>query len=204
MAAALERGVAKLGSVMARLLEDSVWSGCWSPALLCRRAPCRASRIWPTSKACAKISSSATAWWLASTEPATPSTMPCSPSNRCRRCWNGSAVNIRTATTLRTGNIAAVMVTANLLPFGTQGTRIDVTVSARWRCQEPAGRHAPGHPAPLGADGNVYAVGQGSLAIGGFQAEGDVPPRSRAAFRPSAGSPTAPSSSARSTSPSTG
>ena len=26
----------------------------------------------------------------------------------------------------------------------------------------------------LGADGNVYAVGQGSLAIGGFQAEGDA------------------------------
>ena len=38
-------------------------------------------------------------------------------------------VNIR-GQTLRTGNVAAVMVTANLPPFGTQGTRIDVTVSA--------------------------------------------------------------------------
>jgi hypothetical protein len=38
-------------------------------------------------------------------------------------------VNIR-GQTLRTGNVAAVMVTANLPPFGTQGTRIDIVVSA--------------------------------------------------------------------------
>ena len=38
-------------------------------------------------------------------------------------------VNIR-GQTLRTRNVAAVMVTANLPAFGTQGTRIDVTVSA--------------------------------------------------------------------------
>src|SRR6202007_890238 len=38
-------------------------------------------------------------------------------------------VNIRGAT-LRTGNVAAVMVTGNLPPFATQGTRMDVTVSA--------------------------------------------------------------------------
>ncbi|MCC5981157.1 MAG: flagellar basal body P-ring protein FlgI, partial [Oceanicaulis sp.] len=38
-------------------------------------------------------------------------------------------VNIRDAD-LRTGNVAAVMVTAHLPPFATQGSRIDVTVSA--------------------------------------------------------------------------
>src|SRR5947209_3148788 len=38
-------------------------------------------------------------------------------------------VNIR-GQTLRTGNVAAVMVTSNLPAFSTQGTRIDVTVSA--------------------------------------------------------------------------
>ena len=38
-------------------------------------------------------------------------------------------VNIRGAQ-IRTGNVAAVMVTANLPPFGTQGTRVDVTVSS--------------------------------------------------------------------------
>jgi len=38
-------------------------------------------------------------------------------------------VNIR-GPAIRTGNVAAVMVTGNLPPFGTQGTRMDVTVSA--------------------------------------------------------------------------
>src|SRR5262249_17745259 len=38
-------------------------------------------------------------------------------------------VNIR-GQPIRTGNVAAVMVTANLPAFGTQGTRIDITVSA--------------------------------------------------------------------------
>src|ERR1700690_1299098 len=38
-------------------------------------------------------------------------------------------VNVR-GQTLRTGNVAAVMVTANLPAFGTQGTRIDIVVSA--------------------------------------------------------------------------
>jgi flagellar P-ring protein precursor FlgI len=41
----------------------------------------------------------------------------------------GMGVNIRGAQ-LRIGNVAAVMVTANLPPFGPQATRIDVTVSS--------------------------------------------------------------------------
>jgi flagellar P-ring protein precursor FlgI len=82
-------------------------------------------------------------------------------------------VNIR-GQTLRTGNVAAVMVTANLPPFGTQGTRIDVTVSAMGDAKSLQGGTLLVTPL-LGADGNVYAVGQGSLAIGGgFSAEGDA------------------------------
>ncbi len=81
-------------------------------------------------------------------------------------------VNIR-GQTLRTGNVAAVMVTANLPPFGTQGTRIDVTVSALGDSKSLQGGTLLVTPL-LGADGNVYAVAQGSLAIGGFQAEGDA------------------------------
>jgi flagellar P-ring protein precursor FlgI len=81
-------------------------------------------------------------------------------------------VNIRGAT-LRTGNVAAVMVTANLPAFGTQGTRIDVTVSALGDAKSLQGGVLLVTPL-LGADGNVYAVGQGSLAINGFQAEGDA------------------------------
>ena len=81
-------------------------------------------------------------------------------------------VNIRGAA-LRTGNVAAVMVTANLPAFGTQGTRIDVTASALGDSKSLQGGTLLVTPL-LGADGNVYAVAQGSLAIGGFQAEGEA------------------------------
>src|SRR5579862_3714724 len=48
-------------------------------------------------------------------------------------------VNIRGAT-IRTGNVAAVMVTGNLPAFGTQGTRMDVTVSALGDAKNQIGR----------------------------------------------------------------
>ena len=81
-------------------------------------------------------------------------------------------VNIR-GQQLRTGNVAAVMVTANLPPFATQGTRIDVTASALGDAKSLLGGTLLVTPL-LGADGNVYAVAQGSLAIGGFQVEGEA------------------------------
>jgi flagellar P-ring protein FlgI len=81
-------------------------------------------------------------------------------------------VNIRGAT-LRTENVAAVMVTANLPAFGTQGTRVDVTVSAMGDAKSLSGGTLLVTPL-LGADGNVYAVAQGSIAIGGFSAEGEA------------------------------
>src|SRR3954452_3483354 len=80
--------------------------------------------------------------------------------------------NVRGAQ-MRTGNVAAVMVTANLPAFATQGTRIDVTVSALADSKSLQGGTLLVTPL-LGADGNVYAVAQGSLAISGFQAEGDA------------------------------
>jgi flagellar P-ring protein precursor FlgI len=81
-------------------------------------------------------------------------------------------VNVRGAT-MRTGNVAAVMVTSNLPAFGTQGTRIDVTVSALGDSKSLQGGTLLVTPL-LGADGNVYAVAQGSVAINGFQAEGEA------------------------------
>ena len=81
-------------------------------------------------------------------------------------------VNIRGAT-IRTGNVAAVMVTGNLPAFGTQGTRMDVTVSALGDAKNLQGGTLLVTPL-LGADGNVYAVAQGSVAIGGFAAEGQA------------------------------
>src|ERR1700760_3240417 len=58
-------------------------------------------------------------------------------------------------------------------PFATQGTRIDVTASAMGDAKSLLGGTLLVTPL-LGADGNVYAVAQGSLAIGGFQAQGDA------------------------------
>jgi flagellar P-ring protein precursor FlgI len=68
-------------------------------------------------------------------------------------------------------NIAAVMVTANLHPFATQGTRLDVNVSALGDAKSLRGGTLLVTPL-MGADGEVYAVAQGSVAVGGFSAEG--------------------------------
>jgi flagellar P-ring protein precursor FlgI len=81
-------------------------------------------------------------------------------------------VNIR-GQTIMTSDVAAVMVTANLPPFGTQGTPIDVTVSALGDAKSLMGGTLLVTPL-LGADGNVYAVAQGSVAIVGFQAQGEA------------------------------
>ena len=79
-------------------------------------------------------------------------------------------VNIR-GQQIRTGNVAAVMVTGNLPAFGTQGTRMDVTVSSLGDSKNLQGGTLLVTPL-LGADGNVYAVAQGSVAVGGFEAQG--------------------------------
>ncbi|HRE21785.1 MAG TPA: flagellar basal body P-ring protein FlgI [Rhabdaerophilum sp.] len=81
-------------------------------------------------------------------------------------------VNTRGAN-MRTANMAAVMVTANLQAFATQGTRLDVTVSAMCDAKSLQGATLLATPL-LGADGEVYAVAQGSLAISGFAAEGEA------------------------------
>jgi flagellar P-ring protein FlgI len=74
---------------------------------------------------------------------------------------------------MRTANMAAVIVTANLAPFGTQGTRIDVTVSSLGDAKSLQGGTLLVTPL-LGADGEVYAVAQGAVAISGFSAQGDA------------------------------
>ncbi len=80
-------------------------------------------------------------------------------------------INARDAN-LDTENVAAVMVTANLPPFARQGTRIDVTVSALGDAKSLLGGTLLVTPL-LAADGEVYAVSQGPIAIGGFSAQGD-------------------------------
>lgn len=73
---------------------------------------------------------------------------------------------------LKTKNIAAVAVTASLPPFSRQGSRIDVSVSALGDAKSLMGGTLMVTPL-VGADGEVYAVAQGQLAVGGFVAEGD-------------------------------
>ncbi|WP_246541998.1 flagellar basal body P-ring protein FlgI [Roseibium polysiphoniae] len=74
---------------------------------------------------------------------------------------------------LNTNTVAAVMVTANLPPFSTQGTRIDVSVSALGNAASLQGGTLLVTPL-VGADGEVYAIAQGSVAIGGFSAQADA------------------------------
>jgi flagellar P-ring protein precursor FlgI len=64
-------------------------------------------------------------------------------------------------------NVAAVMVTADVPAFVRNGMRLDVTVSAIGDAQTLQGGVLLQTPL-LGADGKVYAVAQGALAIGGF------------------------------------
>ena len=80
-------------------------------------------------------------------------------------------VNIREAGTFQTKNVAAVMVTATLPPFTRQGNRIDVNVSALGDSKSLQGGTLLVTPL-MGADGEVYTVAQGPVAISGFKAGG--------------------------------
>jgi len=79
-------------------------------------------------------------------------------------------VNTRGAN-VNTKDIAAVMVTANLPPFAAQGSKVDVTVSAMGDAKSLQGGTLLATPL-LAADGEVYALAQGPLAVGGFNAQG--------------------------------
>ena len=79
-------------------------------------------------------------------------------------------VNTR-GTTMQTKDVAAVMVTANLPPFAAQGTRIDVSVSALGDAKSLQGGTLVVTPL-FGADGEIYSLAQGPVAVGGFAASG--------------------------------
>ncbi len=81
-------------------------------------------------------------------------------------------VNVR-GQSLRTENVAAVMVTATLSAFSSPGARMDVTVSALGDAESLLGGQLLVTPL-MGADGEVYAVAQGAVAAGGFAAQGDA------------------------------
>ena len=66
-------------------------------------------------------------------------------------------------------NIAAVMVTAEIGPFAKEGSRLDVTVSSIGNADSLQGGILLQTPL-MGADGQVYAVAQGPVSIGGLSA----------------------------------
>jgi len=70
-------------------------------------------------------------------------------------------------------NVAAVMVTANLPPFASPGSRIDVTVSSLGDSTSLRGGTLV-MTSLTGADGQIYAVAQGSVVVSGVNAQGDA------------------------------
>ncbi len=68
-------------------------------------------------------------------------------------------------------NVAAVAVHAELPPFAKPGQKVDVTVSSVANAKSLRGGALLLTPLK-GIDGNVYAIAQGNLIVGGFGAEG--------------------------------
>jgi flagellar P-ring protein precursor FlgI len=69
-------------------------------------------------------------------------------------------------------NVAAVMVTADLPPFASQGSRIDVLVSSIGDAENLQGGTLLFTPLKA-ADGQIYAIAQGPVSTGGFAVSGN-------------------------------
>jgi len=80
-------------------------------------------------------------------------------------------VQMPPGTNLQLKNVAAVMVTAELLPFARPGQRMDVTVSSIGNAKSLRGGTLVMTPLK-GADGQIYAMGQGNVVVGGAGAQG--------------------------------
>jgi flagellar P-ring protein precursor FlgI len=72
---------------------------------------------------------------------------------------------------IKVNNVAAVMVTADLPPFAKLGNKLDVTVSSIGDAKSLQGGTLL-FTSLRGADGEVYAVAQGSVLLGGYSASG--------------------------------
>lgn len=76
-------------------------------------------------------------------------------------------------TQFRLRNVAAVVVTATIPAFARQGTLLDVTVSSIGNARSLSGGVLL-QTILRGADQHAYAVAQGSITVGGFQAQGST------------------------------
>ncbi|GAB3349284.1 MULTISPECIES: flagellar basal body P-ring protein FlgI [Chromohalobacter] len=79
-------------------------------------------------------------------------------------------VSIPEGTNMQLRNVAAVMVTAQLPPFARQGQEMDITVSSMGNADSLRGGTLLMTPL-RGVDGNVYAMAQGNLLVGGVGAQ---------------------------------
>jgi len=79
------------------------------------------------------------------------------------------SLGIRADKADKSRNIAAVMITAEIGPFAKEGTKLDVTVSSIGNADSLQGGILLQTPL-MGADGQVYAVSQGPVSIGGLTA----------------------------------
>jgi flagellar P-ring protein precursor FlgI len=78
-------------------------------------------------------------------------------------------VNLPPGINMQLKNVAAVMLTAQLPPFGQPGQTIDVTVSSMGNAKALTGGTLLLSPLK-GADGQVYAMAQGNVLVGGIGA----------------------------------
>ncbi len=75
-------------------------------------------------------------------------------------------VTVPAGTSMQLKNVAAVLVTAQLPPFAQPGQQIDITVSSLGNAKSLRGGTLIGTPLK-GADGQIYALAQGNLVVGG-------------------------------------
>ena len=75
-------------------------------------------------------------------------------------------VTVPAGTSMQLKNVAAVMVTAQLPPFAQPGQQLDVTVSSLGNAKSLRGGTLIATPLK-GADGQIYALAQGNLIVGG-------------------------------------
>ena len=80
-------------------------------------------------------------------------------------------VTVPQGTNMQLKNVAAVSIHAELPPFAKPGQTIDVTISSIGNAKSLRGGSLLLSPLK-GIDGNVYAIAQGNLVVGGFDAGG--------------------------------
>lgn len=81
-------------------------------------------------------------------------------------------VTVPSGVRMQLKNVAAVTLHAELPPFAKPGQKIDITVASIGNAKSLRGGSLL--MAPMrGADGNVYALAQGNLVVGGFGASGN-------------------------------